>query len=57
MEIDKRYLAKILNTRKFYSKLKEIGLFTYDTSREAAFLIVKEPNSNKYEILSLIMNP
>ena len=50
MRIDKEYLAKILNSRKFYSRLKEAGLFTYETDKEAGFIVIKELERKSFEI-------
>ena len=50
MKIDKRYLAKVLNTQRFYSKLREGSLFTYNSHREASFHVEKEPEKNHFGI-------
>ena len=50
MNIDKKYLAKILNTRNFYSKLREAGIFTYETDKEAGFLVVKQPDKKEFKV-------
>jgi len=53
MKIERKYLGKILNSRRFYSKIREIGSISFETNRESSFLVTQKIGEDEFTISNI----